>query len=107
MNLVHPDCFHDDDIFKHTYKQCHSPNIFICSASPVSEQTEPYQQPDITVEEKNPSKMSSKCRQNYHEDFEALVNQQINIELKAYYQYLALVSWDKIQKLNIINYFEP
>ena len=36
--------------------------------------------------------MASKCRQNYHEEIEALVNQQINIELNAFYQYLALVS---------------
>lgn len=36
--------------------------------------------------------MVSKCRQNYHEETEALVNKQINIELNAFYQYLALVS---------------
>ncbi len=35
--------------------------------------------------------MVRKCRQNYHEETEALVNKQINIELNAYYQYLALV----------------
>jgi hypothetical protein len=37
-------------------------------------------------------KMASKCRQNYHEETEALVNKQINIEQSLYYQYLALVS---------------
>ncbi len=42
--------------------------------------------------------MTSKCRQNYHEESEAFVNQQINVELKAYYQYLALVSINRIQK---------
>ena len=36
--------------------------------------------------------MASKCRQNYHEETEALVNKQINIEQSLYYQYLALVS---------------
>ena len=41
-------------------------------------------------------KMSSKCRQNYHEESEALVNRQINVELNAYYQYLALVSLNTI-----------
>ena len=35
--------------------------------------------------------MVSKCRQNYHSDSEALVNKQINMELSAYYQYLAMV----------------
>ena len=35
--------------------------------------------------------MASKCRQNYHEDSEALVNQQINIELNSYNKYLAMV----------------
>ncbi len=34
----------------------------------------------------------SQSRQNYHEESEALVNRQINMELNAYYQYLALVS---------------
>ncbi len=38
------------------------------------------------------TKMTSKCRQNYHEETEALVNKQINIEQSLYYQYLALVS---------------
>ena len=37
--------------------------------------------------------MVSKCRQNYHEESEALVNKQINMELNAHYQYLALVSF--------------
>lgn len=36
--------------------------------------------------------MASKCRFNYHEESEALVNKQINLELNAYYQYLAMVS---------------
>jgi ferritin len=36
--------------------------------------------------------MASKCRQNYHEESEASINKQINIELNAHYQYLALVS---------------
>lgn len=36
--------------------------------------------------------MASKCRQNFHEDSEALVNQQANIELNAYNKYLAMVS---------------
>jgi ferritin heavy chain len=42
--------------------------------------------------------MSSKSRQNYHEESEALVNRQINVELNAYYQYLALVSWNQISQ---------
>ena len=33
----------------------------------------------------------SQCRQNYHEESEALVNRQINMELNAYYQYLTMV----------------
>jgi len=37
--------------------------------------------------------MSSRVRQNYHEDAEALVNKQINIELHASYVYLAMSSW--------------
>lgn len=35
--------------------------------------------------------MATKCRQNYHKDCEALVNQQINIEMNANYKYLAMV----------------
>nr|CAH0112501.1 unnamed protein product [Daphnia galeata] len=37
--------------------------------------------------------MASKCRQNYHEESEASINKQINIELNAHYQYLALASY--------------
>ncbi len=40
--------------------------------------------------------MASKCRQNYHEETEALVNKQINIEQSLYYQYLALVSLQQL-----------
>lgn len=36
--------------------------------------------------------MASKVRQNYHEESEACINKQINIELNAHYQYMALVS---------------
>lgn len=35
--------------------------------------------------------MVGKCRQNFHEEAEASINKQINIELSAYHQYLALV----------------
>ncbi|KAK4030405.1 hypothetical protein OUZ56_023404 [Daphnia magna] len=37
--------------------------------------------------------MATKCRQNYHKDCEALVNQQINIEMNANYKYLAMVAF--------------
>ena len=50
--------------------------------------------------------MVSKCRQNYHEESEALVNKQINMELSAHYQYLALVSFPKfvlLQNTHSIN----
>jgi ferritin heavy chain len=36
--------------------------------------------------------MSSNVRQNYHEECEAGVNDQINLELYAMYTYLSLVS---------------
>ncbi len=36
--------------------------------------------------------MVGKGRHNYHEESEASINKQINIELNAHYQYLALVS---------------
>nr|ABK91580.1 ferritin 3-like protein [Daphnia pulex] len=37
--------------------------------------------------------MASKVRQNYHEESEACINKQINIELNAHYQYMALASY--------------
>ncbi len=40
---------------------------------------------------KTQEKMASKVRQNYHEESEASINKQINIELNAHYQYMALV----------------
>jgi len=36
--------------------------------------------------------MTSKCRQNYHEECEAAINKQINMELFASYSYLALAA---------------
>merc|ERR1712193_180029 len=35
----------------------------------------------------------SKIRQNYHEDYEALINKQINMEFYASYVYLSMSSW--------------
>jgi len=37
--------------------------------------------------------MVSRCRQNYHEECEALINKQINMELNASYIYLAMHSF--------------
>merc|ERR1719167_96430 len=37
--------------------------------------------------------MSSKIRQNYHEDCEALINKQINMEFYASYVYLSMASY--------------
>jgi len=37
--------------------------------------------------------MASQCRQNYHEDSEAGVNKQINMELFASYTYLSMASY--------------
>ena len=37
--------------------------------------------------------MSSRIRQNYHEDCEALINKQINTELNASYVYLSMASY--------------
>jgi len=37
--------------------------------------------------------MSSKIRQNYHEDCEAMINKQINMELYASYVYLSMASY--------------
>ena len=36
--------------------------------------------------------MASKIRQNYHEESEALINKQINMEFYASYVYLSMVS---------------
>lgn len=36
--------------------------------------------------------MVGKGRHNYHEESEASINKQINMELNAHYQYLALVN---------------
>ena len=36
--------------------------------------------------------MASKIRQNYHEECEALINKQINMEFYASYVYLSMVN---------------
>ena len=46
--------------------------------------------------------MVSKCRQNYHEESEASINKQINMELTAFYQYLAMVRAFNEQLIHII-----
>merc|ERR1712189_62588 len=38
-------------------------------------------------------KMSSQVRQNYHEDCEALINKQINMEFYVSYVYLSMASY--------------
>jgi ferritin heavy chain len=38
---------------------------------------------------------SSKIRMNYHEEAEALINKQINMEFYASYVYLSMVSFIK------------
>ena len=40
----------------------------------------------------------SRVRQNFHEDSEALINKQINMEMYASYVYLAMVSTIFIQR---------
>merc|ERR1711962_1259324 len=39
------------------------------------------------------SNMASKIRQNFHEESEALINKQINMEFYASYVYLSMSSW--------------
>lgn len=46
--------------------------------------------------QEKPSDSFPKVRQNYHEESEATINKQINIELSAHYQYLAMVSCQKL-----------
>lgn len=38
--------------------------------------------------------MSSLARQNYHEECEAGINKQINLELYASYVYMSMVWWN-------------
>merc|ERR1711994_978192 len=38
-------------------------------------------------------KMSSRIRQNYHEECEALINKQVNMEMYASYVYLSMASY--------------
>jgi hypothetical protein len=45
--------------------------------------------------------MASKCRQNYHEECEAAVNRQINMELNACIAYMALVMYYVIKAKTI------
>merc|ERR1711926_20130 len=72
-----------------------------CSASPVSEPNAHHKIKEnsssfILLSQKYirnlRSKMASKCRQNYHEECEAAINKQINMELFASYSYTALSS---------------
>ena len=47
--------------------------------------------------------MASKIRQNYHEECEALINKQINMEFYASYVYLSMVRKRRdLDKFNII-----
>ena len=50
-----------------------------------------FASPNLQLLKKEKGKMS-KCRQNYHDETEAGINKQINIELFAHYSYLAMVT---------------
>jgi len=43
----------------------------------------------------------SKIRQNYHEDCEALINKQINMEFYASYVYLSMVSKKHVMNVTL------
>ena len=42
----------------------------------------------------------SRVRQNFHEDSEAMINRQINMEMHASYVYLAMVSTEMIWSID-------
>ena len=42
--------------------------------------------------------MSSRVRQNFHEECEALINKQINMEFYASYVYLSMVTFKRHKK---------
>ncbi|VEL36146.1 unnamed protein product [Protopolystoma xenopodis] len=51
----------------------------------------------------------SRCRQNYHEECEAGINRQINMELAASYSYLALYAYfgrDDVALTNAAKFFK-
>jgi len=50
---------------------------------------------------------TSQVRQNYHEESEAGVNKQINLELYAFYTYLSMVSERRIFCASILYFFVP
>merc|ERR1711951_198243 len=61
--------------------------------SELSLHTPIQQQQQQTNQETPGCKMTSKIRQNFHEDSEALINKQINMEFFASYVYLSMSSW--------------
>ena len=46
----------------------------------------------LSKETINIKRMSSLCRQNYHQDCEDAINKQINMELYASYVYMSMVN---------------
>merc|ERR1712179_747816 len=56
-------------------------------------QTSTFSSTSQTPRRTTNSIMTSKIRQNYHEDCEALINKQINMEFYASYVYLSMSSW--------------
>lgn len=54
------------------------------------------------------TKMASQVRQNFHEDCEAAINKQINLELYASYVYLSMVKkkFRFVLKKKIMQFFQ-
>lgn len=50
--------------------------------------------------------MTSLCRQNYHDDCESAVNQQINIELHTSYTYLSMAYYFDRDDVALSNFHE-
>merc|ERR1711935_558747 len=67
------------------------PNKLVTSCSRVSTRT--YNNNINIINNNDTVKMTSQIRQNYHEECEALINKQINMEFYASYVYLSMSSF--------------
>merc|ERR1712141_840299 len=68
----------------------HPPDLLVVTAAPERAQGQPTHCHTPARQQKQLEKMTSRIRQNYKEDCEALVNKQINMGLYASYVYMSM-----------------
>merc|ERR1711910_16273 len=87
----------------------HPPDLLVVTAAPERAQGQPTHGHTPSRAINQQLEMTSRIRQNYKEDCEALVNKQINMELHASFVYMSMASYfdrDDVANYGFSSYFK-